>query len=178
MSSRGSPIRRLFPLTSWGLSLLAAGTGVLILGAVRVELAALIWGSTAVLLAAYTLAGTHLSRRLLRRRLDRSVEALDFLFGRGEFRGRSQYGPKLILLDLKLPRIDGLEVLKEIKQDPRTNKIPVVILTTSRQEIDIVRSYELGVNSYIVKPVDFEQFNEVVRQLGMYWMLLNQPPEL
>lgn len=106
------------------------------------------------------------------------VEALDFLFGRGEFRGRSQYGPKLILLDLKLPRIDGLEVLKEIKQDPRTNKIPVVILTTSRQEIDIVRSYELGVNSYIVKPVDFEQFNEVVRQLGMYWMLLNQPPEL
>ena len=99
-------------------------------------------------------------------------------YSAGEFRGRSQYGPKLILLDLKLPRIDGLEVLKEIKQDPRTNKIPVVILTTSRQEIDIVRSYELGVNSYIVKPVDFEQFNEVVRQLGMYWMLLNQPPEL
>jgi CheY-like chemotaxis protein len=87
-------------------------------------------------------------------------------------------GPKVILLDLKLPKVDGLEVLRRIKGDPRTRIIPVVVLTSSREERDIVESYNLGVNSYIVKPVDFEQFTESVRQLGLYWVLLNQPPVL
>jgi two-component system, response regulator len=105
------------------------------------------------------------------------VEALDFIFGTGAFEGRNvEDRPKLILLDLKLPRVDGLEVLKRIKADPRTHTVPVVILTSSREERDIVESYELGVNSYIVKPVDFGQFIEAARALGMYWLLLNQPP--
>jgi len=105
------------------------------------------------------------------------AEALDFIFCTGAYAGRSiQNSPKVILLDLKLPKIDGLEVLRRIKADLRTRTIPVVVLTSSRQERDIVESYQLGVNSYIVKPVDFEQFTETVRTLGMYWMLLNQPP--
>lgn len=105
------------------------------------------------------------------------VEALDYLFGTGSFDGRKvEDQPKLVLLDLKLPRVDGLEVLKRIKSDPRTRMLPVVVLTTSREERDIVESYELGVNSYIVKPVDFGQFVESARALGMYWLLLNQPP--
>jgi CheY-like chemotaxis protein len=99
-------------------------------------------------------------------------EALDFVFGKGVDSNR----PKVILLDLKLPKVDGLEVLKRLKSDPRTRSIPVVMLTSSREECDIVKSYELGVNSYIVKPVDFEQFTEAVRQLGLYWLLMNQPP--
>jgi two-component system, response regulator len=104
-------------------------------------------------------------------------EALDFIFGRGIHAGRSlKNGPKLILLDLKLPRVDGLEVLRQVKSDPKTKSIPVVVLTSSREERDIVESYELGVNSYIVKPVDFEQFIESARTLGMYWILINQPP--
>ena len=104
-------------------------------------------------------------------------EALDFLFGVGQYEGRNtSNGPKVILLDLKLPKVDGLEVLRRIKSDARTKKIPVVMLTSSAQERDIVESYELGVNSYIAKPVDFEQFTEVVRQLGFYWLLLNNPP--
>jgi two-component system response regulator len=82
----------------------------------------------------------------------------------------------VILLDLKLPKVDGLEVLQRIKSDPRTRVIPVVVLTSSREQRDIVESYQLGVNSYIVKPVDFEQFTESMRQLGLYWVLLNQPP--
>jgi two-component system response regulator len=105
------------------------------------------------------------------------AEALEFIFCTGAYAGRSiQNNPKVILLDLKLPKIDGLEVLRRIKADPRTRTIPVVVLTSSREERDIVESYQLGVNSYIVKPVDFEQFTETVRTLGMYWMLLNQPP--
>ena len=107
------------------------------------------------------------------------AEALEFIFATGAYASRSiEHAPKVILLDLKLPKVDGLEVLRQIKADPRTRAIPVVVLTSSREERDIVESYNLGVNSYIVKPVDFEQFTESVRQLGMYWLLLNQPPLL
>jgi two-component system response regulator len=105
------------------------------------------------------------------------VEALDFIFGTGGFAGRTlQSGPRVILLDLKLPLVDGLEVLQRVKSDPRTKAIPVVVLTSSQEDRDVVETYRLGVNSYIVKPVDFERFTEAVRQLGLYWMLLNQPP--
>lgn len=104
------------------------------------------------------------------------VEALEFIFCEGAYAGRDiEDRPKVILLDLKLPFVDGLEVLQRIKADPRTQSIPVVVLTSSREESDIVKSYRLGVNSYIVKPVDFEQFNESVKSLGLYWLLLNQP---
>jgi two-component system response regulator len=107
------------------------------------------------------------------------AEALEFLFGTGEFAGREiNHTPKVILLDLKLPKVDGTEVLRRIKSDERTRSIPVVVLTSSREERDIVESYRLGVNSYITKPVDFEQFTEAVRQLGLYWLLLNQAPVL
>lgn len=105
------------------------------------------------------------------------AEALDFIFCTGAYADRSmEEGPKVILLDLKLPKVDGLEVLRRVKSDPRTRAIPVVVLTSSREERDIVESYQLGVNSYIAKPVDFVQFTEAVRQLGLYWLLLNQPP--
>ncbi len=107
------------------------------------------------------------------------AEALDFIFGEGEYSGRwMANGPKVILLDLKLPKIDGLEVLKRLKSDPRTKAIPVVVLTSSKEQSDVVESYKLGVNSYIVKPVNFERFAVAVQQLGMYWLLLNQPPQL
>lgn len=105
------------------------------------------------------------------------AEALEFIFCTGEPAGRAGVcRPRLILLDLKLPKIDGLEVLRRIKADPRTRSIPVVVLTASREERDIIESYGLGVNSYIVKPVDFEQFVDAARTLGMYWLLLNEPP--
>jgi CheY-like chemotaxis protein len=105
------------------------------------------------------------------------VEALDFLFCKGEYANRScSQNPKLVLLDIKMPKINGLEVLKEIRSDERTAGIPVVILTTSKEERDLIESYRLGVNSYIVKPVDFEQFSDAVRQLGFYWLLLNERP--
>jgi two-component system response regulator len=104
--------------------------------------------------------------------------ALDFLFGTGEHEGRDvEQTPKLVLLDLKLPKVDGLEVLQRVKNDKRTKRIPIIVLTSSREERDIVESYELGVNSYIVKPVDFEQFAEAIRQVGFYWLLLNEPPK-
>jgi two-component system, response regulator len=104
-------------------------------------------------------------------------EALDFIFGTGSYDGRnSAYQPRLILLDLKLPKVDGLEVLQRIKSNANTRCIPVVVLTSSREEPDITKSYELGVNSYIVKPVDFVQFTEAARQLGFYWLMLNQSP--
>jgi CheY-like chemotaxis protein len=106
-------------------------------------------------------------------------EALEFLFCEGQFVGRKmEDGPKVILLDLKLPKIDGLEVLQRIKSDPRTKSIPVVVLTSSKEQNDVVETYNLGVNSYIVKPVNFEQFSETVQKLGMYWLLLNHPPKL
>lgn len=105
------------------------------------------------------------------------AEALDFIFCRGTFAHRNiEDKPKVILLDLKLPKVDGLDVLRQIKSDPRTRKIPVIVLTSSRQEPDVAASYQLGVNSYIVKPVDFEQFTEAVHHLGLYWLLLNHPP--
>ena len=105
------------------------------------------------------------------------AEALEYLFCTGPFAHRRvDDAPKVILLDLKLPKVDGMEVLERIKADARTRTLPVVVLTSSQEERDIVESYQLGVNSYIVKPVDFEQFVEAVRSLGLYWMLLNQTP--
>jgi len=105
------------------------------------------------------------------------AEALDFIFCTGDYAQRNMaQPPKVILLDLKLPLVTGLEVLQQIKADARTRLIPVVVLTSSREERDIVDSYRLGVNSYITKPVDFEQFTEAVRSLGMYWVLINQAP--
>lgn len=106
------------------------------------------------------------------------VEALDYLFCEGEFADRAGGLPKLVLLDLKMPRLDGLQVLKRLKADPRTMKIPVVMLTSSHEEGDLLESYALGVNSYIVKPVDFENFAETVSQVGMYWVLMNTAPDL
>ena len=106
------------------------------------------------------------------------VEALDFIFCRGLHTGRKvENGPKVVLLDLKLPRVDGLEVLRTIKSDPHTRKIPVVVLTSSKEQSDVVETYHLGVNSYIVKPVNFDAFAKVVQELGLYWLLLNQPPK-
>jgi len=105
------------------------------------------------------------------------VEALDYLFGTGAHEGRDAgILPIVILLDLKLPKVDGLEVLERLRADERTRLAPVVILTSSKEERDLLNGYELGANSYIRKPVDFNQFNEAVRQLGMYWLLLNETP--
>ncbi|HXU19884.1 MAG TPA: response regulator [Verrucomicrobiae bacterium] len=104
-------------------------------------------------------------------------EALDFIFCRGAFSARSKEAkPRLILLDLKLPKIDGMQVLREIKSDLTTKPIPVIVLTSSKEEQDLVSSYQLGVNSYIQKPVNFAEFQDVVRQLGMYWLLVNAAP--
>jgi CheY-like chemotaxis protein len=105
--------------------------------------------------------------------------ALDFVFARGAYGHRDiNQTPRVVLLDLKLPKVDGLEVLRQIKSDPRTRKIPVVVLTSSREERDVMESYNLGVNSYILKPVDFQQFTEAVRTIGLYWLLLNEPPKV
>ena len=106
-------------------------------------------------------------------------EALDFIFARRQYKTRERLNiPRLILLDLKLPKIDGLEVLKIIKADPVTKLIPVVVLTSSKEEKDMIESYRLGVNSYIVKPVDFDKFIDSVRDIGLYWLLLNQQPDI
>ena len=103
--------------------------------------------------------------------------AVDFLLGAGAYAGReTKDQPKVVLLDLKLPKVDGVEVLRQLRADPRTKLLPVVVLTSSREESDVVQTYELGVNSYIVKPVDFENFSEAVCQLGLYWLLMNEPP--
>lgn len=104
-------------------------------------------------------------------------EALDFLFCRGAYAQRSlDHAPKLVLLDLKLPKVDGMEVLKQVKNDPSTKTIPVVMMTSSKEERDLVNSYNLGANSYIQKPVDFDQFRETVKRVGLYWLVTNQPP--
>ncbi len=104
------------------------------------------------------------------------VEALDYLFGTGKYADRdTTVQPQLILLDLKLPKLDGLEVLKQIRSDDRTRMLPVVVLTSSKEDRDIVESYNLGANSYVRKPVDFKQFSESVKQLGLYWFVLNEP---
>jgi two-component system, response regulator len=104
-------------------------------------------------------------------------EALEYVFCTGRYADRNIADqPHVILLDIKLPLVDGLEVLRQVKQDPRTRTVPVVMLTSSREERDLIESYRLGVNSYIVKPVDFNQFKESARTLGMYWLLLNRPP--
>jgi CheY-like chemotaxis protein len=103
-------------------------------------------------------------------------EALEYLYCRGQFSARPRDNPAVILLDLKLPKVDGLEVLNRIKSDDRLKMIPVVVLTSSREETDMVRSYQLGVNAYVVKPVDFHEFVNAVRELGVFWAVINQPP--
>jgi CheY-like chemotaxis protein len=123
-----------------------------------------------------------LTRNNLANRLTHVIDgeqALDFIFARGDYSSRKiEDAPKVVILDLKLPKVDGLEVLQAMKGDPRTSHIPVVVLTSSNEEKDIIESYRLGVNSYIVKPVDFDKFLTTVKELGMYWLLLNRPPIL
>lgn len=104
------------------------------------------------------------------------AEALDYLFGTGTFEGQRVAKPAVILLDIKLPKVDGLEVLRRVRQDQRTKRLPVVILTSSDEENDMARSYDLGVNSYVRKPVEFDEFAKAISQLGLYWLLVNEPP--
>lgn len=104
------------------------------------------------------------------------AEALDFMFRRGDHAARNGADPAVILLDLKMPRVDGLEVLRQLKADPRFRRIPVVVMTSSREDQDLARCYELGVNAYVVKPLDFHEFIESIRTLGTFWAVLNEPP--
>lgn len=118
----------------------------------------------------------NLANRLLH--LKDGAQAMDFLFAEGGYSGRRvENTPKIILLDLKMPKINGKEVLKRIKSDPRTKKIPVVVLTSSKEDPDIEQCYELGANGYVVKPVEFDLFHKVVSELGLFWMIVNQPPQ-
>jgi CheY-like chemotaxis protein len=103
-------------------------------------------------------------------------EALDFLYCRGQFRTRPHDNPAVMLLDLKLPKVDGLEVLKQVKSDEQLKLIPVVVLTSSREEQDMMRSYKFGVNAYVVKPVDFHEFVNAIKELGVFWAVINEPP--
>ena len=135
-----------------------------------------------ILLVEDSVQDAELTRRALKRHnvanevewVRDGVEALDYLFCEGAYAGRDSGPPKLVLLDMKMPRMDGMQVLDRLKKDAKTKSIPVVMLTSSREESDLVESYALGVNSYIVKPVDFEQFADTVSQVGMYWVLANQ----
>ncbi len=105
------------------------------------------------------------------------AEALDFLFATGAYAGRAiENGPKVVLLDLRLPKVDGLEVLRRLKGDARTKRIPIVVVTSSKEDRDVVASYDLGVNSYISKPIEFDEFAKVISNLGFYWLLINRPP--
>ena len=104
------------------------------------------------------------------------AEALDYLHGRGKYAGHANGLPVVVLLDLKMPKVDGLEVLRQMKEDPRLKPVPVVMVTSSREEQDLVRSYERGVNGYVVKPVDFQKFAESIKQLGYFWAVINEPP--
>ena len=103
-------------------------------------------------------------------------EALDYLYCRGKFQGRTSENPAVLLLDLKLPKVDGLEVLQQMKTDEKLRMIPVVVLTSSREERDMVASYKLGVNAYVVKPVDFHEFANAIKELGVFWAIINEPP--
>jgi CheY-like chemotaxis protein len=126
-------------------------------------------------LALVALKENRLANRVLH--VEDGEEALDFLFCRGRFASRERrQPPKVVLLDLKLPKVGGLEVLRQLKADPDLRTVPIVVLTSSREDRDVVESYRLGVNSYIVKPVEFEKFSSSVRDLGVYWLLLNQAP--
>jgi len=104
------------------------------------------------------------------------AEALDYLFRRGPFASREPGNPAVVLLDLKMPRVDGLEVLRTLKADPELRAVPVVVMTSSREERDLVESYRLGANAYVVKPVDFDQFVNAVKEVGMFWAVINEPP--
>ena len=104
------------------------------------------------------------------------AEALDYLYCRGSYAGRATDNPAVLLLDLKLPKVDGLQVLRQVKSDERLRVIPVVVLTSSREERDMVQSYQLGVNAYVVKPVDFHEFVNAIKELGVFWAVINQPP--
>ena len=118
----------------------------------------------------------NLANRLIT--VEDGAEALDFIFCRGKYATRNNaHSPKVVLLDLKLPKVSGLEVLRALKQDERTRSIPVVVVTSSREDPDIKTAYSLGANSYVVKPVDFDAFAESVSSLGLYWLLVNQPPK-
>jgi CheY-like chemotaxis protein len=120
------------------------------------------------------LKGNHIANRIDAVR--DGEEALDYLFRRGAYQAREAGEPAVVLLDLKLPKVSGLEVLKQVKADPKLRVAPIVVLTSSREEQDLVRSYNLGTNAYVVKPVDFTQFIEAVRDLGLFWAVLNEPP--
>ncbi|WP_297899516.1 response regulator [Metallibacterium sp.] len=140
--------------------------------------------SVEILLVEDSHADAEMTQRTLKKRgivndiawVKDGVEALDYLRCEGSFTGRKNGNPRLVLLDLKMPRMDGLQVLKAMREDARTQWVPVVMMTSSREEGDLLKSYALGVNSYIVKPVDFEQFADTVAQVGMYWVLANQTP--
>ncbi len=126
-------------------------------------------------MAISALKSKNLANNLLH--VEDGAEAIDFIYGQGKFSTRNiEQQPRLILLDLKMPKVSGIEVLEQLKGDDTTKHIPIVVLTSSKEEKDIVESYKLGVNSYIVKPVDFNKFSESVVELGMYWILINQPP--
>jgi len=135
-----------------------------------------------ILLAEDSAADAEMTMRTLRKRgianrvvwVKDGAEAVDYLFAEGAWAGRPDGNPRLVLLDLKMPRMDGLQVLQRMKQDARTQSIPVVMMTSSREEGDLFASYKLGVNSYVVKPVDFDAFAETVAEVGMYWMITNQ----